>query len=220
VAVAWVALGGLIGALGRPWLLHLVEQRQGSGVTVGAQRWLALPTVIVGSAIPGLILLLSPPVGLSIVLFLAGIISWWLACIDAAIHRLPDPLTALLAIVLILGYGTITMISHSNLTSLVQAAVGGGIAFIGLFLLALFRRGALGFGDVKLGSVLGFGTAWFGFPSFLFWVLTSFISAGVVALGLLLTKKVQARDSIAFGPWLLFGAAVSIIIQLVEGVTH
>lgn len=83
-------------------------------------------------------------------------------------------------------------------------------ATAGLFLpgiLVLPSRGKLmGFGDVKLGGVVGL---WLGFPAVLtaFWL--AFVLGGIVSLFLLSSGRKRAGDQIAFGPFLVLGSLVA-----------
>src|SRR5215204_6329328 len=66
-----------------------------------------------------------------------------------------------------------------------RAVAGGLIAFIGFELLHLLSRGALGFGDVKLGALIGMGASMISWAT-LWW---AFMIGSVGALVWALIKK-------------------------------
>jgi len=219
-AVAWCAVGAAIGWFGHAWVINLVRIRDRAVLEPRPPGWLTRATITAGSALPGTIGAASLPLTLKVTLFIAGVLTWWLACIDAVIHRLPDPLIGILAGVVVGGYSLTYLTNDMPVKTLLTAAIGGVVAMLGFLALALIRAGAMGFGDVKLAGVLGFATAWFGWQTLAHWVLLSFITAGLAAIILILARRVRAADSIAFGPWLVLGAAIAIVLSLVEGVTH
>ena len=79
---------------------------------------------------------------------------------------------------------------------------------------ALFRRPApIGMGDIKLFSAIGFIS---GMPGLLSTFLASSLVCGIFSAVLLILKKVQKKDQIAFGPFIavsyaLYLASVSAI---------
>ncbi|MFK4298164.1 leader peptidase (prepilin peptidase)/N-methyltransferase [Arthrobacter sp. GAS37] len=76
-------------------------------------------------------------------------------------------------------------------------------------------RGHLGYGDVKLAGWLGMllGYAAPGTPEiFLRAILVAFVSAALAGIILILIRRLTIKDSIAFGPFLILGAAVAIAL--------
>jgi leader peptidase (prepilin peptidase)/N-methyltransferase len=91
-----------------------------------------------------------------------------------------------------------------------KAAIGGGIGF-GLFILiALISRGGMGWGDVKLATLLGLVT---GFPLVFIALLLAIIFGGLVAIVLLMLKIRGRKEPIPFGPFL----SLSIIVTMLWG---
>ncbi len=66
-----------------------------------------------------------------------------------------------------------------------------------------------GFGDVKLGALIGLVT---GFPEALVAVYFAFVSGGVVAALLLTLKLKSRRDAIPYGPFLAIGAISALLV--------
>jgi leader peptidase (prepilin peptidase)/N-methyltransferase len=89
-------------------------------------------------------------------------------------------------------------------TALLGAVIGGGI----FVLLALVRRNALGWGDVKLAFLIGMMT---GFP----WVLQALtlgILLGGLAAGLfLLTRLRRAKEYMPYAPYLVPGSIITLL---------
>lgn len=80
--------------------------------------------------------------------------------------------------------------------------IAGGL----LFLIAVISRGGMGGGDIKLMAMAGLAIGWK-------WALLGFFIAtflgGAVSLVLLLSKKAERKDKIAFGPFLAIGIGVA-----------
>ena len=90
----------------------------------------------------------------------------------------------------------------------VYALIGGVAAFAIFLIIAIVSRGGMGFGDVKMAGLIGLAT---GFPYVFAALLAAIISGGVVAIILLLTGRKGRKQGIPFGPFLAFGAVVSLI---------
>ena len=77
---------------------------------------------------------------------------------------------------------------------ILAAVVGGGIFFI----IAMVTGGGIGGGDIKLVFVLGI---WLGAKILLNVVLLASVFGGVIALLLILTKKMTRKSYFAYGPY-------------------
>lgn len=87
----------------------------------------------------------------------------------------------------------------------------GGLAYFGgLFVLAIIARGGFGFGDVKLAFLLGLFTSYPGWRHLIVGVFLAFLIGGVVAIGLLVSRRKGRKDAIPFGPSLVIGAWLAI----------
>lgn len=89
------------------------------------------------------------------------------------------------------------------------AAAAG--AFVVLAALAILGRGALGGGDVKMMAALGL---WFGVNGIITTACVGFIVGGVAAVIFLLLKIHGRKDYFAFGPFLIMGAVVAWLAQV------
>jgi leader peptidase (prepilin peptidase)/N-methyltransferase len=95
-------------------------------------------------------------------------------------------------------------------TGVANAALGGAVSFVILFLIAILSRGGMGWGDVKLAALIGLAT---GFPLVFFSLIMGAILGGIVAVALIIAKKKTRRETIPFGPFL----AVATVITLLWG---
>ncbi|MDD4600416.1 Type 4 prepilin-like proteins leader peptide-processing enzyme [bioreactor metagenome] len=90
------------------------------------------------------------------------------------------------------------------LDMLLAGAVGGG-----LFLaVALVSRGGMGGGDIKFVAALGL---WLGLKATLLTILLAFIAGGIGGIIMLICKMKKRKDYIPFGPFISFGAFVSLV---------
>jgi len=147
-------------------------------------------------------------------LAVAGIV---LAAVDLRVHRLPDAvvlpsypvLAALLGVAALAdGVGGDGWDGRR-----VLGAAAGAAALLVLFgVLHLLSGGQLGLGDVKLVGLLGGALGWLGASSVLLGLLAGLLAADLHAGALLATRRATRTDPIAYGPHLLFGTLVAILI--------
>lgn len=91
-------------------------------------------------------------------------------------------------------------------SDLIGFALGFGI----LLIVALITKGSLGFGDVKLFGVIGLTSgAICTYNTLIF----SLVASALVSIALLITRKKGRKDSIPFGPCILIGYFVAIILS-------
>jgi leader peptidase (prepilin peptidase)/N-methyltransferase len=88
-----------------------------------------------------------------------------------------------------------------------RAVLGGGCAFIVFYLLVVigrlvFRRGAMGAGDVNLAAFVGLIT---GFPDVVLALTIAMLLGGVVSLILILCRVKKLRSYIPYGVFLVSG---------------
>lgn len=138
-------------------------------------------------------------------------ISIALAAIDLDTHRLPDaivlPAYPVLGVLL-----TTAAILLGDLESAARAAAGAGILFAGYFALALISPRGMGMGDVKLAGVIGLVLGWFGWPALVVGALAAFLLGGLVGVALIVARRASRNTGIPFGPWMLGGAWVGILL--------
>lgn len=112
-------------------------------------------------------------------------------------HLLYDEVS-LLMFVSGVWYAVLTM----GIKESVLGALAAGAVF---FLLFAFCHGGMGFGDVKLATVLG---AWLGWQKGLLGLLLALCLGTLVGLSLLLSGKKSREDAIPFGPYLCLSGAI------------
>jgi leader peptidase (prepilin peptidase)/N-methyltransferase len=136
-----------------------------------------------------------------------------LAVIDIRSHLLPNrivlpsywaavPLT--LAAVLAAG--------NFDAGAAVRVLGGGAVLWLVYFVLRVVYPAGMGFGDVKLAGVLGL---YLGFLSWqhLFWgTAAAFLLGGLYGLGLIVTRRGTAKSAIPFGPFMLVGTAIALVL--------
>lgn len=90
-------------------------------------------------------------------------------------------------------------------------ALGGGAAFFLLLLgIALVARGGFGFGDVKLGVLLGMFLAYLSWAALVAGVFLGFLAGGLAAIALLVAGRKGRKDPIPFGPAMVLGAWIGV----------
>lgn len=140
----------------------------------------------------------------------------WLIVIDARTHRLPNrivlpTLGALVLLVLIEAIATGA--ADRMLRSLLGALVLG--AFYAVMHLA--SKQGMGGGDVKLAAVIGLVLAWHGWQALVLGAAAAFLLGALYALVLMLLRRADRHTRIAFGPWMIIGAALAIALTRYTG---
>jgi leader peptidase (prepilin peptidase)/N-methyltransferase len=131
--------------------------------------------------------------------------------VDIEHKRLPNrilyPGTAVGAVLLAAGAA-----GGGDLSSLWRG-LAGGVAYFGMLLLvALLARGGFGMGDVKLAFVLGLFAAFISWEALFVAVFGAFVLGGLASILLLLLTKASRKDAIPFGPWLVLGSWLAIVV--------
>ncbi len=174
-----------------------------SALTAGAFGVVAaglLPDPARRSALPAFLVLTAVGVALSV--------------IDLDVHRLPDKLT-------LPSYPVVaTLLVPASLLG--AAAVGwpgmlragcGALVAAGLYVLLCLAPGArLGFGDVKLAGLLGLALAWLSWRTLVVGLVLGFTLGGAHALVLLSLRRTGLRGQLPFGPAMLAGALVAVLV--------
>jgi leader peptidase (prepilin peptidase) / N-methyltransferase len=95
--------------------------------------------------------------------------------------------------------------------SLLGGIIGFGIFFsLSVFAKWVFKKEALGFGDVKL--IAGVGTFW-GVKLTLMTAYFSFMFGGIIGILLIILKKRKRTDYIPFGPFIILAFVFSLLFQ-------
>ena len=102
----------------------------------------------------------------------------------------------------------------TRFTSAARFGFGYLMVFFGLYLLS---RGQLGFGDVKFAFPCGLVIGWTASSNFIESLLVIFGCAAFVSLLLLLTRKIDLRTHIAFGPFMYCGVLITCLMPVFSG---
>ncbi|MFF8025626.1 prepilin peptidase [Streptomyces sp. NPDC007896] len=134
-----------------------------------------------------------------------------LAVVDFQVQRLPDVLTLPLAGLALVLLGLMALVpEHAGQwpTALFGSLVLGGA----YFLLFLVNPNGMGFGDVKLALGIGAVLGWYGWGTVVLGTFAGFLFGGLYGLGLVLMRRAGRKTSIPFGPFLIAGAYVGLLI--------
>jgi leader peptidase (prepilin peptidase)/N-methyltransferase len=89
--------------------------------------------------------------------------------------------------------------------------IGAAAAFAAMAVIFVAARGAMGAGDVKLAAVLGAALGW---ETGLIALATAFIAGGLVAVGLLVLRRIRRDQALPFAPFMALGAIVAFVTGL------
>jgi leader peptidase (prepilin peptidase)/N-methyltransferase len=128
--------------------------------------------------------------------------------IDLDFRIIPDSFT-LPGIVIGLGLSFVPGAFVGWKEALIGIAVGGSAFYlVGLLGELLFKKEAMGFGDVKLAAMMG---AFLGWQNLLLILILASFLGSVVGIGLVLFSRRQAGSTyIPFGPFLVLAAVIAI----------
>ena len=141
---------------------------------------------------------------------------------DVRSHRLPNAWVFTGVGIVVFSWAGMWL-SAGDIPGVSMLSAGGYF----LFMLALAIAGGMGMGDVKLAFVLGAVTGTFGITPAVLSPVVAFLSGGIVSAGILVSAQLLTRASglmswqatqhrrIAFGPFMLAGAWVALIVQWV-----
>jgi len=126
---------------------------------------------------------------------------------DLETKKIPDSLNyVLVCIGLLLGF-----YQHTIVDSILGLIIGSLIFLsIGFLAKLYYKKEALGGGDVKLSGAIG---AYWGLSIMLFSIYFSFLIGGLVSIFLIILKKKTNQDYIAFGPFMVLGSILALLIS-------
>jgi leader peptidase (prepilin peptidase)/N-methyltransferase len=134
-----------------------------------------------------------------------------LARVDRAVHRLPDLLTLPLgaAAAVLLGVAALVPGERGSWTTALLGGLALGACY---FVLFVINPRGMGFGDVKLALPLGVALGWYGWPALFAGAFAGFVLGSVYGVGLILTRRADRRTAIPFGPFMMGGALLGVIL--------
>lgn len=138
-------------------------------------------------------------------------IGGWLIVIDARTHRLPNRIVLpTLACLIVLA--VTDAVATGQGAALVRALIG--MVILGGFYAVLrgMSRAGMGGGDVKLAAVIGLVLGWHGWQSLAIGAASAFVLGALYALVLILLRRADGATRIAFGPWMIAGALLGVVL--------
>ncbi|HYP44082.1 MAG TPA: prepilin peptidase [Propionibacteriaceae bacterium] len=203
VSLGLVALTGLgtclSGVALRPWAARLAATES---------RWLDRPVVALLAALFGIGAAFLARSYTDLLAFaVLGVACALLVVIDLAAFRLPDRIVGPMYPVLF-ALLTLAAAIDGDWGQLGRSAAAGLALLVGYFALAYASPDNLGLGDVKLAGLLGAFLGWLGWPHVLLGTLAAFALSALCALALLALGRAHRHSDLAFGPWMVAGAAL------------
>lgn len=132
--------------------------------------------------------------------------------VDLREHRLPNAITYRLLPALTVLLATQALLSGTP-DRLGRALLAGLVLLLAYGIPALVLGGAgIGMGDAKLAPSLGLALGWLTWGHVLRGTVYAFLLAGLVALALVASRRLGRKDHLAFGPFLLAGAWLAILL--------
>lgn len=128
--------------------------------------------------------------------------AWPLAKTDILERRLPNKYVLPAFPITWIGQ-LLAGIFGAGFEKMLWAFIAGLVTFV--FALLINRAGLLGMGDVKLMSVMAIALGWYSPLLPIIALGLTFFIAGVVALALLISRKIKLGGSMPLGPYLLAG---------------
>ncbi|GAA0273557.1 A24 family peptidase [Actinomadura nitritigenes] len=201
------ATGAAVAGAAAGWLCAPVTAAYRGPLTPRARAGVA---VLTGAVLAALAVRLGGRAD-SVAFAYLGVVGVLLAVIDAAVRRLPDPLTlpsyfagaALLA-------AAVPFTAHGALR-FAHALIGMAVLWAFYFVQRFLLPHAMGGGDVKLAGVLGLYLGWLGEAAWVTGVVAGFLYGGVYSVTWLLLGRAGRKDELPYGPFMLAGALTGIL---------
>lgn len=193
---SWLLLRGRCRDCGNPISARYPLVEGATAVLFGLTAWWAGPTWI----LPALLYLVAIAVALTL--------------IDLDTSRLPDAivLPAYPVATALLALASWNPGGQSDWGALLRSLVGAAAMFVVYFVLVVVRPGGMGFGDAKLAGVLGLYLGWFGWGALAIGWFSAFLLGGLFSVLLVVLGRAGRKSGIPFGPWMIAGAAVGIVV--------
>ena len=236
-AAALGAGAGVIGGLAVPWVIRRLpepppvpEPAEGEELTaaqkvlaaegpkelyvdLGARPRLGLLTAAVSGAAGGLLGGATGMDWLLLLLLPLAPVGTLLAVVDLRTRLLPR-VVAIPATLAAIAYGLVAWPLTEESDALVRGLVGMVAARAVFWILWFVRSAGMGFGDVRLAALLGFVLAYVGWPEYALGLYSGFLVFGLPGLLLALLRRDRGmlKKAYPFGPFLLVGALLGILL--------
>jgi leader peptidase (prepilin peptidase)/N-methyltransferase len=90
------------------------------------------------------------------------------------------------------------------------AAIGAAGVYVAFRIIHAAARGGFGYGDVRLGAMLGGYLGWLGLSYVPVGIFAGFVLGSIVGVALMVGAKADRRTALPFGPFLAGGALLTI----------
>ena len=194
--------GGAIGSRLGPVVDRVTAERCPAARSPAARSHLVAPitAVLFGATAWGFGWTWSLPAYLALAAFLVV-----LGFIDAGTNTLPRRM------VWAAGATGVGLLAGASVATgepqrIVAATIGAALTFVLLCALHVLARGGLGFGDVRLGAVLGWYLGWQSLSLAMTGLIAGFAVGAVIGIVLLATGQAGRRTELPFGPAVAVGA--------------
>ncbi len=145
-----------------------------------------------------------------------AVITTPLAVIDLRTLRLPNAVT-LSAYPIVAVLLAIPAIASGSWPPYGRAAAAGAALLAFYVVLHLVNPSGMGMGDVKLSGALGALLGWLSWSALLLGALLGFVLAAVTGLALMVAGRAGRKTALPFGPFMLVGAWVAILLRPAVG---
>jgi leader peptidase (prepilin peptidase)/N-methyltransferase len=195
-----------------PWVARAaVRLATGDDAARSSLLRMVVTTVLLAGLLPGAVLLTGARPAL-LALGWAAAAGVVLGSVDLAVHRLPDrvtyPALAVCAAALIVD-AAVTGEWPALMRAFLAALAAAGVAALGW----LLSPEGLGLGDVKLLALLGLVLGWVAWGALLAGVFLGLLIGSAAAVVLLVSRRAGLRTPLPFGPPLLVGAVLALLLQ-------
>ncbi|OIK24883.1 prepilin peptidase [Streptomyces malaysiense] len=134
-----------------------------------------------------------------------------LCAVDVRVRRLPDVLTLpfAAAALALLGLAALLPGHAGHWPTALYGALVLGAAYT---VLHLVNPGGMGLGDAKAALGAGAALGWYGWPTVLLGTFAAVLAGALFGYALVVVRKASRKTGVAFGPFLLGGTLVGVLI--------
>ncbi|BAU31349.1 leader peptidase [Microcella alkaliphila] len=209
---SWLLLRGRCRACRAPISRRYPLIEAGTAVAFGLVAWWLLSPLCP----VGLLAIAGSFAGVAIALLVSAY--FWLAAVSIALtaidldtHRLPNSIVLPGYAVAAIGL-YVPALLMGDVERVATSLAGAGILFAVYFLLWFVKPGGMGLGDVKLAGVLGAFLGFSGWAELAVGGFGAFLLGGIVSVGLLVTNRATRKSGIPFGPWMIAGCWLGLVV--------
>lgn len=210
--ISWLALRGKCANCKAPISARYPLIESLTAVGFGLVAWWFVATFGLGAlfGVDGVTTPISAWAALAAYLWFVSI-SIALSAIDFELQRLPDAIV-LPSIGVVAGLLSLSAVLGGNWAQLIAVLGGAAALFVFYFVIVLVYPKGMGGGDVKLAPVVGASLGYIGWDAVIVGGFAGFAIGAIVGLVVMAVRRVGRRHALPFGPWMLAGAWLGIVI--------